>query len=72
MSNGQSPAPGTPQTNHKAVWTAASTFALAFLAFWVGDADPFTLKDAGEAVLFAAGSSGVAGYGTYKVRNRVR
>lgn len=44
----------------------------AFVAFWVGDDDPFTKKDAGEAFL-AALAAGLPGFGlTFAVSNPLR
>ncbi len=70
--NDMSPAPGVPQTPHKAVWTTIGSFVGLCLTFWIADTDPFTAKDAGEMVLTAGIGSGVLGLGTYKIKNRRR
>jgi len=63
-----SPTPGTPQTSDKAKWagivSGALTFVASILAYWIADADPFTSKEFGEAVLIAAVTAGVIGGGT--------
>lgn len=38
---------------YKAYAGAAATAVATFVAFWIGDDDPFTKKDAGEAFLAA-------------------
>lgn len=40
-----------PKKPYKAYVAGAVTGIVAFIAFWVGDDDPFTKKDAGEAFL---------------------
>jgi hypothetical protein len=58
-----------PQKPYKAYMGGAVAAAMAFLAFWVGDDDPFTKKDAGEAALAALGAA-IPGFGlTFWVRN---
>jgi hypothetical protein len=77
MSN-LSPAPGVPQTGTKAkyagVVSAGLTFVGAVLAYWIADADPFTAKEFGEAVLTGAVAAGVIGGGTgvatYNAQNK--
>lgn len=61
--------PGRPW---KAIAGGAAAAVAAFVAFWVGDDDPFTRKDAGEAFL-AALVAGAPGFGlTFAVRNPLR
>jgi len=42
-----------PKKPWKAIAGATATGVAAFVAFWIGDDDPFTKKDAGEAFLAA-------------------
>lgn len=65
-----SPAPGTPQTGYKAYAATALAMVAAFVAFWIGDDDPFTKKDAGEAFLSALVAGGFTGIPTYLVKNK--
>jgi hypothetical protein len=58
-----------PKKPYKAYAAAALTGVGAFIAFWIGDDDPFTKKDAGQAFLAALGASGLTGLGTFQVRN---
>jgi hypothetical protein len=69
MSN-YSPDPGVPQTPTKAYAATGLAFVAGFVAFWIGDKDPFTSKDIGEAALTAAMSAGIIGGATYKVKNK--
>jgi hypothetical protein len=65
-----SPAPGTPQTKTKAIFAGATSFAAAFIGYWILDTDPFTLKEAGEGLLIAATAAGVIGGGTAAIPNK--
>lgn len=58
-----------PKKPLKAYAATAACFLFTFLAFWVADSDPFTLKEAGQGVLLAAGSAGLTGGATYQIRN---
>lgn len=58
-----------PTRPHKAYVATALTFVSAFIAFWVADAEPFTTKDAGQALLASLVAAGLTGGGTYQVRN---
>jgi hypothetical protein len=71
MSN-LSPMPGTPQTAYKAIAATSLAMVAAFIAFWIGDDDPFTKKDAGEAFLAALAAGGLTGIPTYAVKNRAK
>lgn len=71
MSN-YSPAPGTPQTPYKAYAAAALTAVGTFVAFWIGDDDPFTKKEAAQAAISALVASGVTGGATFVVKNRAK
>lgn len=42
-----------PKKPYKAIAGAVATAVATFIAFWIGDDDPFTKKDAGEAFLAA-------------------
>lgn len=67
------PAPGTPQTNHKAyVATAMSflgVFLTALLAEWT-DTDPLSARDFVVALAAGVVSGGVTGGLTWQVKNR--
>jgi hypothetical protein len=67
--SGYSPAPGTPQTGTKAIVSGVIGFILAFGAYYVADADPFTKKEIVEAFLLAIVGSGLAGGGAYVTKN---
>lgn len=61
-----------PKRPWKAIAAAALGFVGGFVAFWIGDDDPFTKKDAGEAFLAGLAASGLVGTGTFAVRNPLR
>jgi len=69
MSN-YSAAPGTPQTSTKAVVATLLSAVAGFVTYWVADKDPFTAKEAGNAVLLAIGASGLTGGGTWVAQNK--
>lgn len=61
-----------PKRPYKAWASAAMGAAAAFLAFWIGDDDPFTKKDAGEAALAGLGALVASGVVTFTVPNPLR
>lgn len=61
-----------PAKPYKAYAAAALTAIGTFIAFWIGDAEPFTAKDAGEAFLAALVASGLTGGATFVVGNPKR
>lgn len=67
---------GVVEADPKRPWKALAGGGLgaaaAFLAFWVGDDDPFTKKDAGEAALAAILAFGGSGVVTFAVPNPLR
>lgn len=67
-----SPAPGTPQTSHKAVIAGVGSAIMMFGTAWVMDVDPFTAKEAVSAgissILLGGGLFGV----TFVVPNRAK
>jgi predicted TIM-barrel enzyme len=67
-----SPAPGTPQTGTKAYVATALSAAAVFAGIWIKDTDPFTMKEAVQAVLTALVASGVVGIPTYYTRNKAK
>lgn len=71
MSN-PSPAPGTPQSAHKAYIATALTAIGTFVSFWIADVDPFTAKEIGQGCLLALIASGLTGGATFGVRNHRR
>lgn len=58
-----------PKRPYKAYAATALAMVAAFVAFWIGDDDPFTKKDAGEAFLSSLAAGGFTGLPTYLVRN---
>ena len=58
-----------PRRPWKAIVATALSAAGTFVAYWVADVDPFTSKEAGEAVLLALAASGLTGGATFSVRN---
>lgn len=70
MSN-LSPAPGAPQTPHKAYAASGIVAVGVFLAFWLlDDGKHFTKDDLQEALTAALVLSGLAGGGTFAVKNK--
>lgn len=68
----ESPAPGVPQTGHKA-WTAAAGVALStFITGYVADVPPFTANEALTLAGAAISASGLVGLATYYIKNRLR
>ena len=62
--------PGVPQTPTKAVVSTVATALVVFVGFWINDEDPFTKKEAAEALITAVVGSGIVGAGTYVAKNR--
>lgn len=58
-----------PKKPYKAYAAAVASFFAPVLAFWVADTDPFTAKEAGQAVLIALASSGLTGAAAFQVKN---
>lgn len=58
-----------PRRPYKAYAATALSFLCAFVAMWIADTDPFTLKDAGQAFLAGVGVAFPTGLGTYSVEN---
>jgi hypothetical protein len=80
MSNEQIPTPiaqvgvveADPKRPYKAYAAAALAGVGAAVAYWIGDEDPFTKKDAGEAFLAGLAAMGVGGVGTFLTKNPLR
>lgn len=61
-----------PKRPYKAYAGAAVTGVATFVAFWIGDDDPFTKKEAGQALL-AALAACLPGFGIpFAVTNPLR
>lgn len=58
-----------PKKPWKAVASTAGTFVGLFVATWIADVDPFTLKEAAGAALGAGIGAGLIGGVTYRVPN---
>lgn len=71
MSN-LSPAPGTPQTPTKALFSALVAFLLAAGAYYIADDDPFTRKEMVEMLLLGLVGSGLTGGTAYAVKNKAK
>lgn len=61
-----------PKKPWKAVAAAVASGLVAFVLYWVADEDPFTWKDAGEALVAGVAASGLVGGTTFGVRNPLR
>jgi hypothetical protein len=68
--SGYSPAPGTPQTSDKAIWSAVVGFLVAVGGYYVADDDPFTRKELVEAFLLGLIATGLTGGVTFAVKNK--
>lgn len=58
-----------PKRPYKAYIATALSALGTFVAVWVADTDPFTLKEAANAALAALVASGLTGGATFAVRN---
>lgn len=61
-----------PKRPRKAIASTILSALAAFVAFWIADTDPFTVKEAAQGVLLALVSSGLVGGATFAVRNPKR
>jgi hypothetical protein len=61
-----------PKKPYKAIAATVSTFVLAFVTYWIGDEDPFTLKDAGEGLVAGILAGGLTGGATFAIKNPKR
>lgn len=61
-----------PKRPYKAYVATAITALGTFVAFWVADTDPFTIKEAASAALAAVVASGLTGGATFAVRNPIK
>lgn len=61
-----------PKRPIKAYAATALAFLSLFVAYWIADEDPFTLKEAGAGLLTAALGSGLTGGVTFSVKNPLK
>jgi hypothetical protein len=69
---GQSPAPGTPQTNTKAYVSGAVSGVIIVVSSWIADSPPATAKEWAAWIVAGVIGSGLTGAVTYKVPNRAK
>lgn len=61
-----------PKKPWKAVYSAASTFVIGFVIYWIADKGKFTSDDVKAAIFAGLVSSGLVGGGTFGIPNPLR